>query len=289
MANIGPVGSVMLQRKHRSSAQCPRCLLEETNHHILLCKGTDTQELYASGLHSVTEHFLDGPFHVEQAIVELIQAYRDERQPDFEIIDDDDVRSAMQSQWDMGPSLLLWGVLHTEWEDIITEHLAGTRRSTPKWLAQMCNTIWEITDNLWKNRNKQEHKADDSPINIQRNLVADRLIDDIYGIIPPLRLLPRSDKNLFQATKAQRKAKYLKVKLKWIRRAQTVLLAYRSINARTPESQILLNFILRGRQQRQQRNEEQHQEHLPTEKQNGCGMKHVGFYGARPKVDGYEI
>ena len=31
------------------------------------------------------------------------------------------------------------------------------------------------------------------------------------------------------------------------------------------------------------------QEHLPTEKQNGCGMKHVGFYGAREKVDGYEI
>ena len=30
-------------------------------------------------------------------------------------------------------------------------------------------------------------------------------------------------------------------------------------------------------------------EHLPTEKQNGCGMKHVGFYGAREKVDGYEI
>ena len=116
------------------------------------------------------------------AIKELIAAYREQREINMEDIRDDSVKEAAIKQWEMGQHLFMWGVLHKGWDAIITNNLRGTRRSSTKWLAILCNKIWMITEGMWFHRNDKEHPGKDTnALSEERNRAANERIDTIYG------------------------------------------------------------------------------------------------------------
>ena len=98
-----------------------------------------SDEIFNQAMATVTEWLDKGPKHLALAITELIHAHRYEYEPDYHVSDDPDTRKVMRHQWRMGDISLIWGFFHTDWKNIIDEHLHGTRRSGARWLAILQN------------------------------------------------------------------------------------------------------------------------------------------------------
>ncbi len=65
-------------------------------------------------------------------------------------------------------------------------------------LSGVCNKIWEITDSMWFLRNEKEHNKSNNEINITRNNEINEKTDRIFNRIPPMSLLPLTDRTFFK-------------------------------------------------------------------------------------------
>ena len=101
----------MFRRQHRDSAECPQCPDIENNVHVFICTGPGTSDAFNIGMEVVDEHLLDCPNDMAIAIRESLLAFREQREPDFDLVTDDDIHHAMVQQWEMGGEKLTWGVL----------------------------------------------------------------------------------------------------------------------------------------------------------------------------------
>jgi len=130
----------------------------------------------------------------------------------------------------------MWGFFHKSWNEIVKRHLAGTWKSSHKWLAILSNRIWDITEDAWKHRNRIEHgddKNNERSNDINHEL--DKEVDEIFDSAPPIRQLPVTSRHFFGKGRTQRKNRKIKDKNKWIRDATVVLRAHEEIGMTTPE------------------------------------------------------
>ena len=66
-----------------------------------------------------------------------------------------------------------------EWVPIQATTLKGTRKCPLVWISKLANEIWKITEDMWKLRNKAEHKDEQSRVNKERNEKIGEQIDTI--------------------------------------------------------------------------------------------------------------
>jgi hypothetical protein len=246
MAHICPVGLILERRKERPTSECPRCKMVETNVHIVTCQGPDTNPKFLTSMETINEWLDHGPPQFSIAINELLRAHREQREPNWQLVSDDTIKTTMKQQWNMSKLALQWGFLHKGWVPIITEHLKGTKRSAPKWLAILSNRIWEITEDLWKHRNDVEHGNEKrNKLSSDKHTILDEQIDRIYTRIPAsTRLLPMTTRHFFNRPIAWRKNRKLKEKRKWIRDADVVLRGCEDIGNRSRTARNFENYFL---------------------------------------------
>jgi len=150
----------------------------------LKCRGTSgflPLKICSTAMETINEWLDQGPPQFAIAINELLRAHREQREPNWHLVSDDMIKTTMKQQWTMSKLALQWGFLHKGWVPIITEHLKGTKRSAPKWLAILSNRIWEITEDLWKHRNDVEHGNEKAnQLSSAQHRILDEQIDRIY-------------------------------------------------------------------------------------------------------------
>ena len=197
MANIGPTAQTLYRRARRESPICPCCDSIENNTHIIQCTGQKSMESFASAIECLQQWMkVNIPGDMCLAITELLISVHEGR----EIIEENfphSVSQAVLNQMSMGRHMLQWGILSKQWRCIVQEYLQGTRKSTFKVLATLCNKIWAVTEKLWKNRCDEEHNNENSLINDKRSQKVDEDIDKIYEGLPSLRSLPMVDRAFF--------------------------------------------------------------------------------------------
>ena len=154
------------------------------------------------------------------------------------------VSQAVLNQMSMGRHMLQWGILSKQWRCIVQEYLQGTRKSTFKVLATLCNKIYAVTEKLSKNRCDEEHNNENSLINNKRSQKADEDIDKIYEGLPSLRSLPMVDRAFFKRKKKWRKKQKLKDKMRWVRRAEIILKSYESVGEDSCEARLMRRYLL---------------------------------------------
>ena len=247
MANIGPVGEILFRRKHRDSELCPQCHTIESNKHIIMCTAQNSIENFLEEVQKLNEWLQQyAPCEMRVALIELILAYHDDREPEWEKLSYN-VRQIAKIQWDMGNHLLLWGVTSLGWRSILDEYLHNTRKSSKIRMALICGRIWEITDSMWMLRNEHEHKDKDNVLNRMRNENQNILIDRIYNKLPSMRFLPMSDRHFFNKSSEWIKKRKLKDKIRWVKRASIILNNYNEVGNTTKEARVLRRFLSRNK------------------------------------------
>ena len=134
------------------------------------------------------------------------------------------ITQALLHQIKLGRHMIQWGILTKHWRYIMDDHLQSSKKSTPKTLAILCNKIWNITKELWKDRCDEEHNNENSLMNEKRNIKADEEIENIFAELPSLRKLPLADRAFFKKDKVWWKKQRLREKIKWIRRAKIIMM-----------------------------------------------------------------
>ena len=119
-----------------------------------------------------------------------------------------EIRSIAQEQWFLSNITIMWGFLHTSWNNVIKRHLARTRRSSHKRLSILSNIIWEITEDSWKHWNSIEHWGDETNERSKEiNNEPNNAVDEIYDSAPLLRHLPVTSRQFFGKGRVWKKTK----------------------------------------------------------------------------------
>ena len=181
MVNIGPVGIVMEKRKERETDKCPRSKESESNLHILTCAGSGTDAIFSNAIETVQEWLEQGPSQFALTITELIHTHRNQNEPQWYLIEDFETQQVMQHQRAMGKVSMIWDFFHTDWKNVIDEHLHGTRRSSARWLSILSSRIWNVTESMWLHRNEIVHGIDkNNLLSHDRHETLNGEIDQIY-------------------------------------------------------------------------------------------------------------
>ena len=75
---IGPTVDKLYQRKHRSTAICPRCAITENNKHVHQCKTDSMDQIFENALEGLKDYYMEGhcPSEMVKAISMLIRSAR---------------------------------------------------------------------------------------------------------------------------------------------------------------------------------------------------------------------
>ena len=173
----------------------------------------------------------------------MMFAYHEEREPEWDKLSTE-IRQVSMEQWNMSGQLLFWGVLNRRWRPFMDRYLKNTRKKSSIRLSMVCNKIWKVTDNMWALRNEQEHNDQRSEINKKRNDSNNNLIDELFGKIPPKRLLPMSDRYFFNTKPERIKKRKLKDKINWVRRAKIIISKYNEVGNSSVEARNLRTYLM---------------------------------------------
>ena len=184
----------------RNEPFCPMCDKVEKHTHILQCQATPATETYEKitkdyhgWLHSTTTPSM------AEAILEIIEAYRHNRQIATQERWADEVRSAVQLQQQLGARAFVEGFMHTKWEGIQETYLTSiqSRKSPRRWMRQLTLKTWMVSWDMWDARNGRVHNHPET----QQNTIVAALhteIRDIYQFGQNHRFLPQVARNFFR-------------------------------------------------------------------------------------------
>ena len=246
VAGIGPTANKLFQRNHRENAICPRCTLEENNKHVHLCKTPETEQIFNNALEGIEEYLVgECSRDMATAIILLLRSARTRREPEWNLVQDEEIVEVMQEQWEFNYTAILWGIWINKWKRLQENFLKGTRKSSALWFAKLSNEIWKITEDLWRHRNHCEHEDMTSRVNVERTTKVDATIEEIFGRLPrQLRLLPMADRKFFRKDSEWIKRRRLRDKEKWCKQADKIVKAYEKIAIMSSEARLLRRYFL---------------------------------------------
>ena len=105
-AGILPTKVNMVQRKHSDNPRCPCCDKEENADHILQCTSTLQGEVYRTE----EEALDDTSWEIRGALLELIAAFRERREPNTHHNWSNSTCAMVMSQFDLGQPAFLSGL-----------------------------------------------------------------------------------------------------------------------------------------------------------------------------------
>ena len=183
----------------RDDPTCPMCDQIEKHTHILQCQAPPATATYdkLSNEYYGWLHRTTTPSMAE-AILEILEAYRHNRNIVVQERWADDVRLAVQVQCHLGTRPFVEGFMHKRWEGIQASYLASiqSRKSPRRWMRQLILKTWMVSWDMWDARNGRVHNLE-----TQHNPIVAALhteIRAIHQIGHQQRLLPRAARIFFQ-------------------------------------------------------------------------------------------
>ena len=90
------------------------------------CTGPEQDKVFKHALEVVDKWLETGPTQMATAIRELLDASREQRDPQWMLVEDTKIRTIAQEQWFLHNSTIMWGFFHTSWNEVIKRHQIGT-------------------------------------------------------------------------------------------------------------------------------------------------------------------
>ena len=113
----------------------------------------------------------------------------------IETIEDNEQDRIINEQLQLGQRATLNGMWTRGWvteQETFLRRIIG-RKSPKVWMIKLSILLQNMTHNMWKTRNEEIHKKEDSALNIQRHEELDQQdIDTIFGDRPHSKFLPPS-------------------------------------------------------------------------------------------------
>ena len=184
------VGAVMLMRKERPSAKCPRCPCEEeTVEHVYVCPGAKDQ--WKESLEKLEDWLTSqrtDPDITWQIIQGLTSWQTDPKagaQPSTSL-----PRSAQEF---IGWRPFLEGCISWEWRGQQQRYYEtlNSRKTGRRWVTLLIRKLWDVSWDMWEHRNGILHKAD----NTVKHQATDQELRRLYALGKATVL--RQDRHLF--------------------------------------------------------------------------------------------
>jgi hypothetical protein len=165
MALFSATGHVMLRRKEWDHDRCPRCNTHnEDSDHILRCPATSARQQWTESLDSMAEKLEEYRTHpdIGRIIMAKLRAWPHTEGLSFSGLGlSPTVLAACSFQDRIGWTNLLLGRLTGFWRDAQDEWIVLTptkwQRSSARWLSLTTRAIWELSWEMWMQRNAVYH------------------------------------------------------------------------------------------------------------------------------------
>jgi hypothetical protein len=221
----------MVRRKHDDNDKCPCCDLVEDTEHILKCKSTTQQDTYSIERESL-DIFLQQvtTWELREAILELIQSFRDSKEPTIARRWSIRTSEMTREQYDLGQRAFFSGLWIDKWVKAQDEFQTEKKRRTQGMtvIVKITRRVQKIIREMWHNRNDELHRNEESRINRDRHQKLDQQIDTLYSRKAAIhsRLLAIADARYFRRDKRTLKKRRLAQKERWVRDAEDILNKY---------------------------------------------------------------
>ena len=235
LSGILPTKVNMVQRKHAEDPTCPCCEEIENTEHILQCQSVTQGETFTRESVNLTNYLLDvTSWEVRGAIIELLEAYREQRDILYHCNWNDMVTLAITKQYDMGPRAFFGGIWTQEWiteQDNFHKTLKTKKKGTTV-VAEIIRKVQKVVRELWYNRNDELHMNEQSRINKEKSNEINTQIDILLRrkrLIPLGHLAP-ADRKYFKRKTQNLKRMRNNRKERWAKDAEAILDKYDTEN-----------------------------------------------------------
>jgi hypothetical protein len=167
------VGKMMLQRKERDSAKCPRCDHElEDTEHVILCQGSGTSEVWQAQMRAVATELtkLETDPQLHRVIMAGLNSYRSSEPFTLNSLRPE-IQSVVALQSRVGWRNLLEGFPVLGWADIQQQSYDrnGSKRTGRRWITALVKKLAETVWNMWDHRNSVNTNNETSLASIEIN------------------------------------------------------------------------------------------------------------------------
>ena len=193
-------GEMMQRWGKRDTSNCPRCPAKETHRHIVQCTSPGAQEVFDASMLKVTKWLQTSTSpDMQEAIVEMAQAYRRRRRPRAEAKWTRAVQRAVLQQNTVGTQAFMEGCWVEEWQYAHQGWLEKRRLDTcsRRWTIQLLRKMMLVSWDMWEARNGLVHSDQEIRKTLIRNQVHQR-IRTLHKVGQRHRFLPPLDKEFFQ-------------------------------------------------------------------------------------------
>ena len=159
-------GRIMKLWKQRVIDNCSRCeTLKETSSHVLLCSCESTNSIWECKLTALEEWMKDIDTYpdLRKILLQVLDQWRrGESVSHVTNIEFESCEKVFMTQKQIGWRQLMGGCLSLEWSRAQEDYYKwlGIRRTGERWVAELIKKIWNISWDLWQDRNDILHKTE---------------------------------------------------------------------------------------------------------------------------------
>lgn len=213
-------GKMMVLRKQRDSAACPRCHdAEEDATHIVQCPHPDAVQNWNTAMAGFESWLVLLPSAADLAklLCAKLQHWHSQSTQPFQHPIPAKWAPAFAAQDTMGWESFLQGFWVLEWEGIQHEYLISiqSKLSVRRWISSIIRKLWDICWDLWDQRNAFLHDKEQGLLNQQLN----RDIEELYR--EDRNQFLASDRILFRTPLPQLLSSSIANKQMWVARIKT--------------------------------------------------------------------
>ena len=158
------VGKMELRRGNQDHDECPRCRQSEDVVHVLTCRGTGADLAFTTSLQKLDAHMrqIKTAPEIRQVVLKRIRHWRlhQHHVPMTAAVPDEfGLRDAVSAQDAIGWYNFLLGRLSKKWSDVQARYLESiqSRSSGRRWTIAILEKIWDISWDMWEQRNGIAH------------------------------------------------------------------------------------------------------------------------------------
>jgi hypothetical protein len=227
LAGFAPVGKVLQRNQFQDHAECPRCSNFEDTKHVLLCPAPNAQRQWDATLVTLDEWLkkaLTLP-DLQKAILSRLRSWRNQEAewpaPSYNWTGVNDlVVNQDLIGWHAfieGAVLKAWAAKQQEYYDWLERRNTGKR-----WLTTLIKKLWEISWNMWEQRNGELNNPA-SPAILREHARLDAIINREYDDLTTLAI---RDRRWFRRPKEVLFTEPLEYKQQWLESVSLARLRY---------------------------------------------------------------
>jgi hypothetical protein len=206
-----PVNATLHRYNSTHPTRCPTCNNdEETQQHWLTCDADSRNQIRHDHIELI-QHYLETTktsAHVQRAISQLLGNNEHE------------TNALARAQLNLGTPQIYYGRLHRDIAHAHQLHTNCTRTQCTAWVAGLIGKIWDLTEELWKSRNQDQHGRPGQENTLHKQEKTRNKIRELYANKP--RLL-NQDQAIFQLEEEAMLEQPLHLQQHWIKHAETFI------------------------------------------------------------------